>query len=168
MKLYSKSHKFNYKNLSEIIDDILNSFDTNFKNKNYKNLNGITIYNLINNLSDDDFVEFFESYLLDHSFLVFPDAQEANLYIRLRFAQNHFLKKEERHPDLQFSISVAIALLSSALTDVWKKAAHLWVLEDLLHLPSNFEDIFLDQKDYEVFYKVCKNHNISSSEISLF
>lgn len=168
MKVYAKNHKFNFKILSEIIDDIIKTFDINFRNRNYKNLNGVTIYNLIDNLLDDDIVEFFESYLLGRSSFGFPDDQEVNLYVRLRFAQNYFLKREKQHPDLSFSIFHAVALLSSALTDIWKKAAHQWVLEDLLHFPSNFEDISLDEKDYVIFYKVCENHNVHPSEISLF
>ena len=168
MKVYAKNHKFNFKILSEIIDDIIKTFDINFRNRNYKNLNEVTIYNLIDNLPDDDIVEFFDTYLLCHSSLGFPDVQEVNLYVRLRFAQNHFLKGEKQHPDLSFSIFHAVALLSSALTDIWKKAAHQWVLEDLLHLPSNFEDISLDAKDYVVYYSVCRNYGISPSDLSLF
>lgn len=168
MKCYEKNYQFHFKDLSEIINNILNVLDINFKKRNYKNLNGKTIYNLINNLPDDDIVDFFESYLLNHSSLVFPDAEEENLYIRLHFAQNYFLKKEKRYPDSNFSIFVAVSLLSSVLTDVWKKAAHQWILEDLLHLPSNFEDIFLDVKDYVVYNNVCRKHGVSPLDFSLF
>ncbi|WP_300666047.1 hypothetical protein, partial [uncultured Akkermansia sp.] len=61
MKCYEKNYQFHFKDLSEIINNILNVLDINFKKRNYKNLNGKTIYNLINNLPDDDIVDFFES-----------------------------------------------------------------------------------------------------------
>ena len=41
-------------------------------------------------------------------------------------------------------------------------------LEDLLHLPSNFEDIFLDVKDYVVYNNVCRKHGVSPLDFSLF
>ena len=59
MKCYEKNYQFHFKDLSEIINNILNVLDINFKKRNYKNLNGKTIYNLINNLPDDDIVDFF-------------------------------------------------------------------------------------------------------------
>lgn len=58
MKCYEKNYQFHFKDLSEIINNILNVLDINFKKRNYKNLNGKTIYNLINNLPDDDIVDF--------------------------------------------------------------------------------------------------------------
>ncbi len=58
MKCYEKNYQFHFKDLSEIINNILNVLDINFKKEIIKNLNGKTIYNLINNLPDDDIVDF--------------------------------------------------------------------------------------------------------------
>lgn len=161
---FDTTRKYGYTDLSNLAAELSQSIFSQFTNP--VNLNNVTTDILTNALQDMQVVDFLETHFLKQSILHFPFPEEVALYIRLKFAQKYFYDKGLIDPDVRFEEVVSYLLLSSALTDVWKKIAPLWILDDLLSSFCIFEDIVFEKKDYPVFYKICKDKKIDEKYIS--
>lgn len=162
---FDTTRKYGYTDLSNLAAKLSQKIFLQFPEP--VDLNGVTMDILTNTPQDTQVGVFLKTYFLKQSNLRLPFPEEVALYIRLRFVQKYFYNKGLNDPCVRHGEALSFLLLLSALTDVWKKAAPLWILQDLLFVPFYFENISLDKKkDYPVFDKVCKEMGINEKDIS--